>query len=226
MWISNFSWNGQAVWMYEAILYISVAYILLCKLNYGYHNQTRFINIFQKEYFLAVKFSIGYENNMSFLVIAKSPKVKKKVENIGLGSFNKVHGPIFQNLVFFFSSQFVIFKLYWKCYITAKSSKVNSQPAVCASKSKDTQHTEQSLRSCMTIVWTRTCWMPAYTGSAVLSFIIFGRIHCMQTVHLIIFCPMIQCNKLILISGCYENCCENRFCKSCLIWGPVVLTVC
>ena len=33
MWISNFSWNGEAVWMYEAILYITVAYILLCKLN-------------------------------------------------------------------------------------------------------------------------------------------------------------------------------------------------
>ena len=28
--------------MYEAILYIAVAYILLCKLNYGNHNQTRF----------------------------------------------------------------------------------------------------------------------------------------------------------------------------------------
>ena len=28
--------------MYKAILYIAVAYILLCKLNYGYHNQARF----------------------------------------------------------------------------------------------------------------------------------------------------------------------------------------
>ena len=42
MEISNFSWNGHAVWMYKAILYIPVAYILLSKLNYGYHNQTRF----------------------------------------------------------------------------------------------------------------------------------------------------------------------------------------
>ena len=40
MYISNFSWDGQAVWMCEAILYIAVAYILLCKLNYDYHNQT------------------------------------------------------------------------------------------------------------------------------------------------------------------------------------------
>ena len=40
--ISNFSWNGQAVPMYEAILCIAVSYILLCKLNHGYHNQTCF----------------------------------------------------------------------------------------------------------------------------------------------------------------------------------------
>ena len=31
-----------------------------------------------------------YEKNMSFLVIAKSPKVWKKVEKIGLGSFKGV----------------------------------------------------------------------------------------------------------------------------------------
>ena len=29
----------KTVWMYEAILYISVAYILLCRLNYGNYNQ-------------------------------------------------------------------------------------------------------------------------------------------------------------------------------------------
>ena len=41
------------------------------------------------EHFSAVKFAMSYEKNMSFLVIAKSPKVwKKKVEKIGLGSFN------------------------------------------------------------------------------------------------------------------------------------------
>ena len=40
--IQNLGWNGQAVWMYEAILWFAVAYILLCKLNYGYHNQARF----------------------------------------------------------------------------------------------------------------------------------------------------------------------------------------
>ena len=46
-----------------------------------------FINIFQTERFSAVKFAMGYEKNMSFLVIAKSPKVWKKSKKIGLGSF-------------------------------------------------------------------------------------------------------------------------------------------
>ena len=39
MQILNFGWNGQAVWIYKAILYIAAAYILLCKLNYDNHNQ-------------------------------------------------------------------------------------------------------------------------------------------------------------------------------------------
>ena len=46
------------------------------------------INIFQLEHFLVVKFAMGYEENMSILVIAKSQKVFKRVEKIGLGTFN------------------------------------------------------------------------------------------------------------------------------------------
>ena len=49
---------------------IAAAYIFcvfLCKLNYGYHNQTHFIDIFQTKHFSAVKFAQGYEKNMSFL---------------------------------------------------------------------------------------------------------------------------------------------------------------
>ena len=46
--------------MYRANLYIAVAYILLCKLNYGYHNQHVFVGIFQTKRFSAVKFVIGY----------------------------------------------------------------------------------------------------------------------------------------------------------------------
>ena len=33
---------------------------------------------------------MGYEKNMSFLVIPKSQKVRKKVEQIGLGSFKTI----------------------------------------------------------------------------------------------------------------------------------------
>ena len=63
--------------MYEAILHIEVAYILLlCKLNCGYYNwECLCKNIFQMEHFSAVKFAMGYEKNMSFLRILKSPKV-------------------------------------------------------------------------------------------------------------------------------------------------------
>ena len=78
MYISNFSWNGQTVWMYQAILFIAVAYSLLCKLNYGHMTVHVFISIFQMEHFSAVKFDMAYEKNMSFLVIAKSPKVWNK----------------------------------------------------------------------------------------------------------------------------------------------------
>ena len=47
-----------------------------------------FIDIFQMQHFSAMKYYMGYGKNMSFLVIPKSPKVWKKVEKIGLGSFN------------------------------------------------------------------------------------------------------------------------------------------
>ena len=46
-----------------------------------------FINIFQTEHFSAVKFAKSYEKQMSFPVIPKSPRVWKKDEKIGLGSF-------------------------------------------------------------------------------------------------------------------------------------------
>ena len=48
-----------------------------------------FINIFQAVHFSAAKFDMGYERNMSFLLIAKSPKALKKVLKIGLGSCKK-----------------------------------------------------------------------------------------------------------------------------------------
>ena len=73
--------------MYEAILYIAVACILLCSLIMVTITRHVFINTFQTERFSAVKFIMGYEKNMSFLVIPKSPNVGKNVEKIGLGSF-------------------------------------------------------------------------------------------------------------------------------------------
>ena len=38
----KFQLKGSVVWMCETMLYISVAYILIYKLNNGYHNQIRF----------------------------------------------------------------------------------------------------------------------------------------------------------------------------------------
>ena len=85
--MSNFSWNGHAR-LHEAILYIAVAYILLCKLYYGLTlTRHAFINIFQMEHFLAVKFVMVWEK----YELAKSPKVwKKKVEKTGLGSIKTI----------------------------------------------------------------------------------------------------------------------------------------
>ena len=87
MWISNFSWNGQALWMYEAILYIAVAYIFLC-ISLIMVTITRhiFINLFQMEHFLAVKFAMGYEKNELSCDSKISKSLEKKVEKIGLGS--------------------------------------------------------------------------------------------------------------------------------------------
>ena len=50
-------------------------YILLCKLNYGYHNQALLHQYLPTEHISAVKIDMGYEINASFLVIPKSPKV-------------------------------------------------------------------------------------------------------------------------------------------------------
>ena len=66
------------------ILQLPISYCI----NYGTITRHVFINIFQTEHSSAVNFAMGYEKNMSFLVIAKFPKVKKKDEKIGQGSFN------------------------------------------------------------------------------------------------------------------------------------------
>ena len=67
--------------MYEAILYIAVAYISCCvSLIMVTITRHIFISIFQTEQFSAAKFVMGYAKNMSFLVIPKSSKVRKKLK--------------------------------------------------------------------------------------------------------------------------------------------------
>ena len=74
MSISNFGWNGQAICLdvWSNFVYCSFLYLTIT-----WHV---FINIFQMEHFLAVKFGMAYEKNMSFLEVPKSPKVKKKLK--------------------------------------------------------------------------------------------------------------------------------------------------
>ena len=66
--------------MYEAILYIAVAYIsyYVSLIMVTITTSHVFTDIFQTEHFSAVKFAMGYEKNMFFLLILKSPKVEKK----------------------------------------------------------------------------------------------------------------------------------------------------
>ena len=59
--------------MYEGILYIAVAYTLLCSLIMVTITRHVFMNIFPLEHFSAVKFAMAYEKTMSFLVTPKSP---------------------------------------------------------------------------------------------------------------------------------------------------------
>ena len=72
--------------MYEAILYnIAVAYILLCKLNYGYHNLAHFINIFQAKHFFSCEICYGLWERYELSCDTKICKSMKKVDKIGLG---------------------------------------------------------------------------------------------------------------------------------------------
>ena len=61
--------------MYEAILYIIVAFFLLWKLIMVTMTGHIFINILQTEHFSALKFAMSYEKDMSLFVIPKIWKV-------------------------------------------------------------------------------------------------------------------------------------------------------
>ena len=75
--------------MCEADLYIAVAYTLLCKLNYDYITKHFFINIFQMEHFSAAEIYHGLWEKYELSCDTKISKSLKKVEKIGMGSFNK-----------------------------------------------------------------------------------------------------------------------------------------
>ena len=60
------------IWIYEAILYITVAYILLCKINCVKITRQIF---FQTEHISAVEFVMGYKKTVSFLVIPQSTRI-------------------------------------------------------------------------------------------------------------------------------------------------------
>ena len=104
MYISNFSWKGHVVWMYEAILYSAVAYTLLCKLNYSYHNQTRSPN----GTLFSCKICHGWWEKYELSCNSKiSKSLKKQVEKTGLGSFKGAHSLFCFGFFFFFKGSFL-----------------------------------------------------------------------------------------------------------------------
>ena len=68
--------------MYEAVLYNAVAYILLCKLNYGYHNQAHFHQYLPNGILLSSKTCPGlwekYELFFQYQILKK--KMDKKLK--------------------------------------------------------------------------------------------------------------------------------------------------
>ena len=70
------------------ILFIAVAYILLCKLNYGYHNQACFHWFLWNGTLFSREILHGLWEKYELSCDAKISKSLKKVEKMGLGSFN------------------------------------------------------------------------------------------------------------------------------------------
>ena len=78
----------QAIWMLEGILYIAVAYILLCKLDYDYHIQAHFHKFLPNGTLFSLE--ILWEKYELSCDTKFLKKFEKKVEKIRLGSFNYV----------------------------------------------------------------------------------------------------------------------------------------
>ena len=75
--------------MVEAILDITVAYILLCKLYYGYHNQAGFHLYLQNGAFFSRKICHVFWEKYELSCGIKISKSLKKVVKKGLGFFKK-----------------------------------------------------------------------------------------------------------------------------------------
>ena len=73
--------------IYKAILWFTVAYISLCKLNYGYHNQALFHQNLPKETYFSHKIEHGLWEKYDLYCDTKISKSLKKLKKIGLGSF-------------------------------------------------------------------------------------------------------------------------------------------
>ena len=97
-------------------LYV-VSKFVYCSCLYNYYvsfimvttSRHFFINIFQMQYFWAVKLYICYEKNVSFLVIPKSPKDRKKLKRSDLAPLNFT-------ILNYFPFQKMTFKLF--CILT------------------------------------------------------------------------------------------------------------
>ena len=99
----------------------AVAYFLPCKLNYGYLNQARFHWYLPNGTLSSCEICHGLWENISFLLIPKSPNIWEKVEKIGLGSFktfthsNRKSGLPYCSMPLVHSGSIFFFQLSEKC---------------------------------------------------------------------------------------------------------------
>ena len=64
--------------MYEPSLWFAVAYILLCKFNYDYHNQARFQTYLPNRKYISYKIRHGFWEKYELSFDSKTFKILKK----------------------------------------------------------------------------------------------------------------------------------------------------
>ena len=118
----NSRWNGHTVWMYGTILGIAVAYILLCKLNYGHHNAAHFHPYHPNRTLFSCKIWHGLWEQYKFSYDTKYPEVWKKLEKIRPCIFKCITGI---TELFFPSNQLNLSSKWslWTCLIAPESSR-------------------------------------------------------------------------------------------------------